>query len=143
MTLYVPEVMPHGNQDQCDKWHELDRELFTKLQQPIDDLQKALELLKDKQSTTEALECMCAIARQELLSRATKLEACEDVLEYCVRGITDLRRCIQFALCSIDSCRRFAAGAVLAHHDSIMPHLSSEELATINQFDSFNRLQSS
>lgn len=65
------------------------------------------------------------------------MEACEDVVEHNMRRMNDMHRCISTAIQTIDTVSRFVAEAVFEHHDTIMPHLSTEEMHEIQKYNFF------
>lgn len=127
-------AMPHGSQAECDKWHEMEQELRDRLRAPVADMEEAKCVVQRTKSASESIELMCSLARAELRA-SPGLSSCSALVEHGMRDIMELQRAMDFALRSIESCRYLVSEAVVAYHDSIVPHISSEELDTINRFD--------
>ena len=129
--------MPHGTTEECTRWHRLDEEMDMKRREQVTELAQIQKLLLTTEAETESLARMCDVARTEFDDPQSGRDACRDVVEHCTRGICDIKRCIASAYQNIESLRYFIADGERAHHDSVVPHLSSEELATIGKFNLF------
>lgn len=126
--------MPHGPQAECDKWHKMEQELRDRLRAPVADMEEARGVVQRTKSTIERTELLCSRARAEMRA-SPGLISCSALVEHGMHEITELQRAMDFALRSIESCRYLVSEAIVAYHDSIVPHISSEELDTINRFD--------
>ena len=129
--------MEHGVAERCARFHRLDEELELKLLQPLADLAGIRTALQQTEAETTALTNMTTVARSELTTVDARVPATEDVLEHCVRGIGDIKRALLALSTQLDNTRRFVGSVAHAHHDSIMPWLSKEEVECIKGMNPF------
>ena len=125
---------------ECDRRHRLDEAMQTRLLTPVRQLSEAHALLSGCGEDAEVLLRMCEVAGAEIGAAGEaglSTTASVDLLEHCLVGLTDLRRCVAAGLRTVDNTRRFVAEAVVQYHDSVMPHLSDAELAVIQAHNLF------
>jgi hypothetical protein len=122
---------------QSEKWRCIDEELEITMRCPVEALDAMEAKMQQSEAEFVALDNMCQIAVGELLGVNDVTPACEDVLEHCVRAIADIKRVYIDVMKKLEGTRRFVAGAVLEHHDSVMPYMTNEEVQILHQYNPF------
>jgi hypothetical protein len=121
----------------CEKWRRIDEELELAMRTPIGALDAMEAAMLQSDTDVDVLHNMCKIAVLELQEVASETPACEDVIEHCLRAIVDIKRVYTEVMQKLDGTRRFVAGEVLRHHDSVMPYMSEEEVRILERYNPF------
>jgi hypothetical protein len=120
-----------------DRWQDLDAQLAITLKTPLCELDAMQAKMQQSECEVAALDNMCKVAIRERTACPCDTPACDDVLEHCVRAIVDIKRINLEMMAKLDGARRFVAGAVLEHHDSIMPYMTDEEVRVLHEYNQF------
>jgi len=129
--------MAHGSAERCARFHRLDEEVELKLLQPLKGLSEIKAALQQAEAETVALGNMATISQGEIAAVGAKLPATEDVLEHCILGICNIKRALLALSTQLDNTRRFVGNVAQAHHESIVPWLSEQELQCIKELNPF------
>ena len=124
-------------EERCARLHQLEEELERKLLVPLEDLTGISSALQQMQLETAALDTMTKVSWKELEIVTTPVPATEDVLEHCTRGVADLKAALSALSVQLDNTRRFVGTIAHAHHQSVMPWLSPQELECIKELNPF------
>ena len=125
--------------NRSSRFHQLDKDLEKKLIQPLVEIEDITKNIKQIATEVATLWNLSKVAQSEVISFecAEQMPATVDLIENCAKGISDLQRVVVAIATQIDNTRRFVASIGHAHHDSIMPHLSDEEIECIKQLNPF------
>ena len=126
-----------------ERLQELDSQLCNKLKKTKADCQELSKvLLPFQEIQINAIQNMCRKSVQELQQVAQmqpdiKLDASMDVMQHCASELEKIKAALLTLQKQVLHTTRFAATAYNDTHNSMLPHMSQQEIECINDMNQF------